>query len=457
MKVSDEQSKSNKPNKEAPDIESLQHLNLLLFKVHPCKTLTNHLPKQCFYYHDYKKDRRRNPSLYIGDLCPYIANEKDCINQESCTYAHNRVEEFYHPTKYKTKFCSTYPNHMNCCEYGPYCCFAHSNEDITIDLLHLMHFDLTFYLFHFKTVWCPFNESNHQRDVCPYSHNWQDYRRKPTDYVYDKEQCENWDSNKTIVVYTDGCVYGMKCTKSHGWKENEYHPNNYKVNHCKHGETCGKKHCPYFHRENDRRMAPSAMFIVVPKTGVFAFNSQAKYFQHREPVIGKINSLQHVIWPKSQVQRTRISSGIELKGEVERDTISTVASQPNLKNNMVRYTSYDMYAEAFAPEGGRKFSWFGIPSDAFEVECEKQFMYRRDFAKYKSSLLPYMNKVMSPEDADDALLRWLQERGLDMLYPALVASNVSITNILNFTEDILNKVITNPTDCKKLTDNILKS
>ena len=32
--------------------------------------------------------------------------------------------------------------------------------------------DIDFYMFHFKTVWCPYNEDDHKRDICVYAHNW---------------------------------------------------------------------------------------------------------------------------------------------------------------------------------------------------------------------------------------------------------------------------------------------
>lgn len=31
---------------------------------------------------------------------------------------------------------------------------------------------MDFYMFHFKTVWCPYREDDHDRKVCVYAHNW---------------------------------------------------------------------------------------------------------------------------------------------------------------------------------------------------------------------------------------------------------------------------------------------
>jgi hypothetical protein len=89
-----------------------------------------------------------------------------------CDKAHNRVEEFYHPDKYKAKFCSSYLNKTGECEYGEFCSFAHSDEELSIELIEKFEPDMDFYLFHFKTVWCPYKENDHERDVCVYAHNW---------------------------------------------------------------------------------------------------------------------------------------------------------------------------------------------------------------------------------------------------------------------------------------------
>ena len=70
---------------------------------------------------------------------------------DSCTYAHNIVEKFYHPEMYKAKFCESYTNTAKACEYGDFCAFAHSESEISIDLIEKMDRDADFYCFHFKT------------------------------------------------------------------------------------------------------------------------------------------------------------------------------------------------------------------------------------------------------------------------------------------------------------------
>jgi len=47
---------------------------------------------------------------YSSESCMIMAQTGECPAGDSCPRAHNRVEEFYHPEKYKVKYCSTYPN-----------------------------------------------------------------------------------------------------------------------------------------------------------------------------------------------------------------------------------------------------------------------------------------------------------------------------------------------------------
>lgn len=87
------------------------------------------------------------------------------------------------------------------CEYGEFCSFAHSVEEITVEMIENFKRDADFYLHHFKTVWCPYNEDDHERDVCVYAHNWQDFRRKPQVFSYSKELCPNWPASEMVTSY----------------------------------------------------------------------------------------------------------------------------------------------------------------------------------------------------------------------------------------------------------------
>lgn len=52
-------------------------------------------------------------------------------------------------------------------------------------LIHNYAEDDDFYMFYYKTEFCPFNLTEHDKSKCVYAHNWQDYRRKPDIYPYE--------------------------------------------------------------------------------------------------------------------------------------------------------------------------------------------------------------------------------------------------------------------------------
>ena len=82
-------------------------------------------------------------------------------------------------------------------------------------------------LFLLKSEFCPFSKTKHDRQSCVYAHNWQDFKR-PYDTLLKSKNCSSWDFKKEINYYKDGCKTGENCDFCHGWKESEYHLENYK-------------------------------------------------------------------------------------------------------------------------------------------------------------------------------------------------------------------------------------
>lgn len=70
--------------------------------------------------------------------------------------SHNKVEQLYHPLRYKSKFCQYFHSQISKCEYKDYCSFAHDESEITIQLIHKRKKDDIFYVWYYKTVWCPY-------------------------------------------------------------------------------------------------------------------------------------------------------------------------------------------------------------------------------------------------------------------------------------------------------------
>lgn len=157
-------------------------------------------------------------TTYTPDLCEHYETE-NCKKGDKCRVSHNRVESVYHPEKYKVKYCTKYPKNLAQCEYGDYCSFAHSTKELKKRVIHQMTKDADFYMYYYKTEFCPFNKE-HNKSQCVYSHNWQDFRRKPNVFEYDhKHLCDNWRAGTFIAQYSDGCKDMASCKHSHGWKE----------------------------------------------------------------------------------------------------------------------------------------------------------------------------------------------------------------------------------------------
>jgi hypothetical protein len=154
-----------------------------------------------------------NDSIYTPDICG------ENLEYENPHVSQNRVESVYHPEKYKSKYCTKYPKNLSKCEYGDYCSFAHSTKDLKTRLIHQMKKDSDFYMFYFKTEWCPFNKE-HNKAQCVYAHNWQDFRRKPNIFKYEcYKTCDNWKPGTFIAKYIEGCPNQASCLYCHGWKE----------------------------------------------------------------------------------------------------------------------------------------------------------------------------------------------------------------------------------------------
>jgi len=230
-----------------------QIFDLDTFKTRPCHKKEGHNPKFCVLYH-HDKDRRRptNSYTYNSEICPLTNKGLECPDGDNCKYCHNKVEQLYHPERYKKKFCTKHPNDLHKCEYGDFCSFAHDEKEIKIELLHNLKQDENFYLYKYKTVFCPYIY-DHDRSQCMYAHNAQDYRRNPKQYKYDPIQCPYWSQGQILSYEEGGCPKQMDCDKCHGWKELEYHSAYYKTKSCSNGSKCIKKDCPFFHSNADKR------------------------------------------------------------------------------------------------------------------------------------------------------------------------------------------------------------
>lgn len=229
-------------------------INLNTFKAFPCVSKEVHSQKRCAYYHS-GSDRRRVPVFYSAERCVSHKELGYCEQGDGCRKSHNIIEQFYHPDKYKRRLCHELALKKDC-EYGSYCGFAHTQGELKIELLHEMDRDHGFYMWKFKTEWCPFTHE-HNKSICVYAHNWQDYRRNPLQYS--SRPCPNWSYKRYVTNYEDACIDGFACKWSHGWKESQFHPSVYKTTPCSESEKCHKGlDCPCHHSAADARCASAA-------------------------------------------------------------------------------------------------------------------------------------------------------------------------------------------------------
>ena len=229
-------------------------INLEQFKVNSCHIKKQHNHKQCVFYHSIKDQRRSNKN-YHDEICVFIQNNQQCQLGVDCPFSHNQVEERYMPRNYKKKFCYYFEiGKVENCEYGQYCSYAHSDQEIHLELLHKMKQDENFFIFRFKTVMCPFFNLKHDKGTCVYAHNFQDYRRRPDVFHYELKPCPYWKYDAYVHNYEEGCPYGEKCDKCHGWKEYDFHPLYYKTALCPNQTRCYKNYlCQFYHDEKDLR------------------------------------------------------------------------------------------------------------------------------------------------------------------------------------------------------------
>lgn len=78
------------------------------------------------------------------------------------------------------------------------------------------------------------------------------------------------------------------CPFSHGWKEQEYHPRNFKMNACRNDSQCSKPHCPYFHSDTQKRAVIQEGFKLQPRNRGSAFGTNdyiANFIQNQAPIL----------------------------------------------------------------------------------------------------------------------------------------------------------------------------
>jgi hypothetical protein len=111
---------------------------------------------------------------------------------------------------------------------------------------------LQFYMYRYKTAWCPEITTKHDWAQCIYAHRLQDFRRPPDRFDYDGNDCpflknkgESWEN----------CPKGLECDKCHSTFERLYHPCKYKLVYCEKRLCKRNKMCAFYHSVDEREEA----------------------------------------------------------------------------------------------------------------------------------------------------------------------------------------------------------
>eukprot|EP00347_Sterkiella_histriomuscorum_P013839 403363168 len=122
-----------------------------------------------------------------------------------------------------------------------------------------------FYIYRYKTAYCPQKNVKHDWAQCIYAHKPQDFRRPPDQYSYWPDDCKSF-----LADQEEGCPLGFKCKHSHSTFERLYHPLKYKTNPCDQNFKSQRKQCKrgemcaFYHDKSEKRFPQNC-----PKTQPF--------------------------------------------------------------------------------------------------------------------------------------------------------------------------------------------
>ncbi len=132
----------------------------------------------------------------------------------------------------------------------PSCLLDFPGLNCDLDTCHLNESvsTMTFYMFKYKTAWCPHKKNSHDSKSCIYAHHFRDFRRPPEMFKYLPEDCETL----TKGIGWDKCPNGLFCKKCHTTVERLYHPDKYKRINCDKARCNKSEICAFYHTPKER-------------------------------------------------------------------------------------------------------------------------------------------------------------------------------------------------------------
>jgi hypothetical protein len=113
----------------------------------------------------------------------------------------------------------------------------------------------TFYMFRYKSCWCPNRKESHDSKSCIYAHHMRDFRRPPEIFKYSAEDCEFMSSSPNSEYGWEQCPKGLLCNKCHTTVERLYHPDKYKRIYCDRSRCNKSEICAFYHTQQESRHA----------------------------------------------------------------------------------------------------------------------------------------------------------------------------------------------------------
>ncbi len=133
----------------------------------------------------------------------------------------------------------------------PECLLMCPYLNFNLQSLYLNEDRFVFYMFMYKTTWCPTKKDCHDSKSCIYAHHMRDFRRPPEIFKYAPDDCEALAKGISWAQRPKG----LKCPKCHTTVERLYHPDKYKRISCDKLRCNKSEICAFFHSIKEKNLA----------------------------------------------------------------------------------------------------------------------------------------------------------------------------------------------------------
>ena len=136
-------------------------------------------------------------------------------------------------------------------DFVPKCLLQFSYLNKRLTEIYAKEERYVFYMFFYKTSWCPTKKDSHDSKSCIYAHHTRDFRRPADLFKYAPEDCETLQNS----LGWDYCERGIKCGKCHTTVERLYHPDKYKRIECDRSRCNKMDICAFYHNAREKSLA----------------------------------------------------------------------------------------------------------------------------------------------------------------------------------------------------------